>query len=164
MFREDAAHDVLVEIHAEDIGNLLRDAHTAERGLRPFISTIAAMSATDGPFGPGLRRGDEAENRSRYFRSTKALWNFNNVAGCISAPHLRILRGLRNSVVNPRIRRSTVVRFGAMSGTIADQQLMFEQQRFRDEGAGATSAQQLRKGDKQVDGEDQKFAHERTLS
>jgi hypothetical protein len=33
-----------------------------------------------------------------------------------------------------------------MSGTIADQQLMFEQQRFRGEGADATWAQQLREG------------------
>jgi hypothetical protein len=50
-----------------------------------------------------------------------------------------------------------------MSGTIADKQLMFEQQRFRGESAGATRVQQLREGGKQVDDEDQKFAHERTL-
>jgi hypothetical protein len=50
-------------------------------GLRRFISMIVAISAGAGPFRPGLRRGDEAENGSRYFLSASALWNFNNVAG-----------------------------------------------------------------------------------
>ena len=51
-----------------------------------------------------------------------------------------------------------------MSRTIADQQLMFEQQRFCGDGVCAAGAQQLREGGKQVDGEDRKFAHERTLA
>ena len=55
-------------------------------GLRRFISTIAAMSSAEGPLGPGLRRRDEEEKSRRYFRSTKALWNLNSVAGLTSAP------------------------------------------------------------------------------
>jgi hypothetical protein len=51
-----------------------------------------------------------------------------------------------------------------MSATIADQQLMFEQQRFCGGGADAPWAQQLRDGGKQVEGEDPQFANERTLA
>jgi hypothetical protein len=40
---EHAAHDVLVEIHVEDIGNLLGNAHRSELGI-----TIAAMSEGEG--------------------------------------------------------------------------------------------------------------------
>ncbi len=42
---------------------------------------IAAMSSSEGPFGPGLPRVPTEENRRRYFLSTSALWNRNNVAG-----------------------------------------------------------------------------------
>jgi|SRR5258706_6187022 len=123
------------------------------------------MSATDGPFGPGLRRGDEAENRSRYFRSTKALWNLNNVAGVDEraafpdSARTQEQRGQPEdqAIEGGQIRRPT-------SRTIADQQLMFEQQRFCGDGACATWAQQLREGGEQVGGEDQKFAHKRTLA
>jgi hypothetical protein len=51
-----------------------------------------------------------------------------------------------------------------MSGTIGNQQLMLEQQRFRGEGADATRTEELSNVGKQVNGEDQKFAYERTLS
>jgi putative transposase len=50
-----------------------------------------------------------------------------------------------------------------MSGAIADQQLMLEQKGFRGEGADATRTQEFRQGDKQVHGENQQFAHDRTL-
>ena len=49
------------------------------------------------------------------------------------------------------------------SGAITDQELMLEQQRFRGEGADATRTEELGNGDKQMDGEDQQFAYERTL-
>ena len=84
-----------------------------KRGLRRFISTIAAMSSAEGPLGPGLRRCDEEEKSRRYFRSTKALWNLNSVAGLTSAPSFGIRRGLTNSVVSPSTKRSSEVRFGA---------------------------------------------------
>ena len=51
-----------------------------------------------------------------------------------------------------------------MPGTIADQQLMLEQLRLRGEGADATQTEELSNGGMQVNGEDQKFAHERTLA
>jgi len=66
MLREDAPDYILIDIDAKRMGDLLRDPRTAETPLRRFISTIAAMSSFDGPFGPGRRRcGDEKS--SRYF-------------------------------------------------------------------------------------------------
>jgi hypothetical protein len=47
----------------------------------------------------------------------------------------------------------------ALPGSIADQKLMFEQKRFRGDGAYTTWAKQLREGDQQVDGADEEFAH-----
>jgi hypothetical protein len=41
---------------------------------------------------------------------------------------------------------------------------MFEEQRLRGEGAGAARAEAFRAGDKQVNGEDQKFAYEANIS
>jgi hypothetical protein len=40
---------------------------------------------------------------------------------------------------------------------------MFGEQRLRGEGADATGTEEFREGDKQVHGEDQQFAHDRTL-
>jgi hypothetical protein len=77
------------------------------------MSMIAAMISKDGPFGPGLRRRGEEENNRRYFRSTKALWNLNNVAGLRIAASLAIRRGFTNSDVSPSTKRSSEVRFGA---------------------------------------------------
>ena len=42
------------------------------RGLRDFSSTMARMSASSGPFGPGLLGHGVDENRRRYFRRTIA--------------------------------------------------------------------------------------------
>src|SRR5450631_3865029 len=47
---EDATHDVLVDLDAERMSNLLRNARQPKRGLRYFISRIAAMSSFEGPF------------------------------------------------------------------------------------------------------------------
>lgn len=49
---------------------------------------------------------------------------------------------------------------GALSGAIADQKLMLEQQRFRGDGADATRAEEFREGDKQVDRQEEQIAHE----
>jgi hypothetical protein len=122
------------------------------------------MSAGEGPFGPGLRRGAGLENRSRHFLSTNALWNLNSVAGWMNAPHLRDPARPQEQRAQPedqaieggQIRRP-------MSGAIADQQLMFEQQRLCSEGADPTRRQKFGNGDKQVNGEDQQSAHARTL-
>jgi hypothetical protein len=46
-----------------------------------------------------------------------------------------------------------------MSGSITDQNLMFEQKRLCGDRAYATGAEQLRECDQQVDREDEEFAH-----
>ena len=74
---------------------------------------MAAMISSVGPFGPGLRRVPADENRRRYFRSTSALWNRNNVAGLRIAASFATRRGRTNSVINPSTNRSIVVRGGA---------------------------------------------------
>ena len=129
-------------------------------GLRRFISTMAAMSSAEGPFGPGLRRCDEEEKSRRYFRSTKALWNLNNVAGLRIAPSFgnpARAHEQRGQPEHEAIERGQIRR--TLSGAIADEQLMLEQQGFCGDGAYATWAEQLREGDQQVNGEDEEFAH-----
>ena len=74
---------------------------------------IAPMIASDGPFGPGLDRAPAEENRRRYFLSISALWNRNNVEGLRITASFATRRGLTNSVVNPSMNRSIVVRGGA---------------------------------------------------
>ena len=78
MLGQHEAHDILVEVHAEGVGDLLGDAQIAEPGIASFHLHDRRDECRDGPLGPGLRRADVVENRSRYFRSTNDLWNFNN--------------------------------------------------------------------------------------
>ena len=56
------------------------------------------------------------------------------------------------SIERSQIRRS-------LSGSITDQKLMFEQKRFRGDGAYTTWAEQLREGDELVDGQDEQISH-----
>jgi hypothetical protein len=46
-----------------------------------------------------------------------------------------------------------------LPGAIADEQLVFEQQRLGGDGADAAGAKELREGDQQVDGKDEDFPH-----
>ena len=46
--REHPAHDVFINLHAEGVSDLLSNALIANRGLRTFISMIAAMSSSMG--------------------------------------------------------------------------------------------------------------------
>ena len=71
------------------------------------------MISCVGPVGPGLRRVPADENRRRYFRSTSALWNRNNVAGLSMTASFATRRGRTNSVIKPSTNRSIVVRGGA---------------------------------------------------
>src|ERR1700687_1573878 len=49
---------------------------------------------------------------------------------------------------------------GALSGPIADEQLMFEQQRLRSDTAHAARAEEFGEGDEQVDRQEEQIAHE----
>ncbi len=48
---------------------------------------------------------------------------------------------------------------GAMSGAIADQELMLEQQRLRSDTADAARAEEFREGNEQVDRQEEQIAH-----
>ena len=84
----------------------------------------------------------------------------------MSAPSFGILFGLTNSVVRPSTKRSAPaikrrwreIR-STLSGAIADEQLVLQQQRLCGDGADATWAEQLCDGDQQVGGEDEEVAH-----
>ena len=83
MYGEHASHDIFVDLDTKGMSDLLGDADTTELGIAGFISTMAAMSCSDGPFGPGFRLRCDEENSRRYFRWTNALWNLSRVAGLI---------------------------------------------------------------------------------
>jgi hypothetical protein len=69
MFGEYSPHSVLIDLDAEDEGNLLSDAPAAEATVAPLPS-IAAISSGPGPFGPGFRRLGVKSNP--YLRFTNA--------------------------------------------------------------------------------------------
>ena len=114
VLREHAANDIFVDLDAEGMRDLLGDAHTAEPGIAALQLDDRRDEFRGRTFGTGFAATATREEKSRrYFRSTKALWNLNSVAGLMSAPSFGIRRGLTNSVVSPSTKRSSVVRFGA---------------------------------------------------
>ena len=56
------------------------------------------------------------------------------------------------------IERSEI--WGALSGTIGDEQLLLEQQRLGGHSTGAARAEEFRESDKQVDHQEKQVAHE----
>src|SRR6516225_1016746 len=90
-------------------------------GLRCFISTMAAMSCSDGPFGPGFRVWHGEENSRRYFRWTMALWNLNRVAGLILTDNLGMRCGAQEEGRQPEHKAIEHGEIGRTpSGAIAD--------------------------------------------
>src|ERR1700730_16408557 len=134
-------------------------------GLRCFISTMAAMSCAEGPFGPGFRLRHEEENSRRYFRWTNALWNVNSLAGLRLADSFGMRSGLTKRVVSPSTKRSSTVRFGVRSGAIADQELRLEQEGLSCDPAAAAPApaaraEECREGNEQMDRQEEQIAYE----
>jgi len=94
---------------------------------------MAAMSSADGTFGPGLRRGDAEDEKSR-----------------------RYCREAENEAIDGReVGRP-------LPGAVDDGQLVLQQRRLGGDGADATGAKELCKGDQQVDGKDDDFSHRAT--
>src|ERR1700752_5105060 len=119
-------------------------------GLRRFISTMAAMSCVEGPFGPGFRFRWEEENSRRYFRWTSALWNLNSVAGLIIADSFGMRCGVTKRVAEHKAIEHGEIR-PTLSGAIANQELMFEQERFSYDPARSARAEEFREGHEQTD-------------
>jgi hypothetical protein len=72
VFRQDAVHHVPVDIDSERLRMMRAIRGQPNRGLRTLSSTIALMSASSGPFGPGFFGHGLEENSRRYLRSTNA--------------------------------------------------------------------------------------------
>ena len=113
VLREDPTHDILVDLHAECMRDLLGNTLIAESGVTELQFEDGRDDFLFRALRTGLAPGPAEENRRRYFRSTSALWNRNNVAGLRIAASLATRRGHTNSADKPSTNRSIVVRGGA---------------------------------------------------
>jgi hypothetical protein len=60
VLREHATHDIFVDVEAQSMRDLLRDAYTAELGIAALSASIAAMNSIEGPLGPECRMATTA--------------------------------------------------------------------------------------------------------
>jgi len=70
MLRQPAVHDVLVDVDPNVCAMMCAIRGQPNRGLRYLSSTIAWMSASLGPFGPGCFGHGLDENSRRKLRRT----------------------------------------------------------------------------------------------
>jgi hypothetical protein len=164
VFGEHATHDILVEVHAERMRDLLRDAHTAELGIAAFEFHDRRDECHGRAFGTGLAARGRGRKEPAVFPIHQRVVEFEQRSRAKDHRNVRDTaraHELGGEAEDDAIERGEIR--GTPSAAIVDQQLMFEEQRLRGEGAGATLTEEFREGDKQVDDEDQKFAHERTL-
>jgi hypothetical protein len=80
--------------------------------LRHLSSTMARMSSSEGPLGPGFVLF-YAEYSRRYLRRIRHSLKFSKVDGRTCNAFLALRRGRRKSEHKPKMNRSAVVRFGA---------------------------------------------------
>jgi hypothetical protein len=131
------------------------------RGLRDLSSTMAWMSASLGPFGPGFLGHELDENSRRYLPRTVPdetpeasrdvrRWR---PSGCVlrrgKATPIR-----RSPVAQRQVRRS-------LASTAQDDELLLEQEILRDHRAHATGTTELRGGDRQMKHGEQEVLHAR---
>ena len=159
--REDPAHDVLINLHAECMRDLLGNALIAESG-------VTKLHLEDGrddflcrdPSGRACVGFPRTRTGGDILRSTSALWNRNNVAGLRTAASFATRRGRTNSTINPSTNRSIVVRGGARR---RERPLMIscvlKQQRFGDDGADTAGARELGQSDDQLHREKKQVTH-----
>lgn len=82
VLRQDAVRHVLIDVEPERPRNDARNPRTPEtEDLRVLSSTMARMSASLGPFGPGFFGRGLDENKRRYLRRTNAWWHCRSVDG-----------------------------------------------------------------------------------
>jgi hypothetical protein len=72
VFRQHAVYDVLVDVDPNVCAMMRAIRGQPKRGLRDLSSTMAWMSASLGPFGPGFFGHGLDENSRRYLRRTDA--------------------------------------------------------------------------------------------
>ena len=158
--REHATHDIFVDVNAEGMRDLLGDTHTAEPGVAAlqlndrrdefWRGSFGARFAATAEGGKGqtifpIHQGFvEPEQRCRPDEHAK-FWNPVGI-------HEQGGQRDQDAIKRSQIRRS-------LSGSTTNQKLMFEEKRFRGDGAYTTWAEQLRERDEQVDGQDEQISH-----
>jgi hypothetical protein len=108
---------------------------------------MAAVSRAQGPFGPGFRLQHEGEEQTAFFRSTNALWNLNSVAGLRlgdAFANAMWAHGAGGQPEHKAIERGEIRR--TLSGAIADQELMLEQESLSCDPAHAARAEEFSRG------------------
>jgi hypothetical protein len=131
------------------------------RGLRDLSSTMAWMSASPWPFGPGFFGHRLDENSRRYVRHQR-LMKRQERRGAYGDGDLSDASGTEEkgpesaeqSVSQRQVRRS-------LASTAQDDQLLLEQETLRDHGSHATGTTQLRGHHSQVKQGEQELLHAR---
>jgi hypothetical protein len=160
VLREHASNDVLVKLDTEGVSDLLGDAHAAEPWIAAlqlddrrdeccrrtfgagFTATVAGgKEPTILPLHQGLAKPEQCCRLDEHAKLRNPAWAHEQRD---QSEHRVIERG--------QIRRPA-------SRAITDLHLILDQTRLCHDGAQATGAQQFEKGDQQVDGEDEEFAH-----
>jgi hypothetical protein len=72
VFRQHAGHDVLIDVDPERVRDDARDPGTAEPRIARLELDVTWMSASLGPFRPGVFGLGLDENSRRYLRRTNA--------------------------------------------------------------------------------------------
>ena len=140
--------------------DLLGDAHTAEPGVAALQPNDCGDEFCRGTFGAGFAATVVGAKEQTIFAIDQCLvelkqrCRFDEHAKFWNPVGIHEQRGQRDqdAIERSQIRRS-------LSRSITDQKLMFEEKRFRGDGAYATWAEQLRERDEQVDGQDEQISH-----
>ena len=132
------------------------------RGLRDLSSTMAWMSASLGPFGPGFLGHGRDENRRRYLRRTKRGMKRQECRGAYSDGELSDASGTEEE--RPESAEQPVAQRQAgrpPATTTKHDQLLLEHEILCDHRSHATGATQLRGQDGEVQQGEQEVLHAR---
>ena len=130
------------------------------RGLRDLSSTMAWMSASSGPFGPGFLEHGVDENSRRYLRRTRAPMKREECRGAEGDGDLSDASGAEEerseSAQEPFAQRQL---WRSAATTTKHDELLLEQEILRHHRSDATGATQLRGHDGEVEQGEQEVLH-----
>jgi hypothetical protein len=111
---EHPANDLIIDLNAKGVGDILRDAGTAKAGITTFdlynrIDEFVRRSLRP----EALLTSRREEQSIRYLRFLRAAWNLHKVLGYTMIAGLGILPNGTNSVTRPTRRQSNECKFGA---------------------------------------------------
>jgi hypothetical protein len=111
VLREHATHDIFVDVEAESMRDLLRDAYTAELGIAALKLHDRRDEFYRRAFGTGFAPRGRGGKEQAVFSIDQGIVKLEQRRGLYEAPSFSMR--FRNSVVSPSTKRSRVVRFGA---------------------------------------------------